>query len=88
MYVIGNIIFNHMTEKIYPILPKEVVVKSIDDKYLFLIPSKPDWVVVNNNCAYLLSLCDGTKSIQEIVSHVSNMHPGYKEAEILLMRLY
>ncbi len=77
-----------MTEKIYPILPKEVVVKSIDDKYLFLIPSKPDWVVVNNNCAYLLSLCDGTKSIQEIVSHVSNMHPGYKEAEILLMRLY
>ena len=45
-----------MDEPFRPKLPDETVVKEQDDKVLFLVPSKPDWVVTNRNGAIALSL--------------------------------
>lgn len=45
----------------------ETVMIERDGKYLFLVPSKPDWIVTNSNGAYLLSLCDGSRTVEEII---------------------
>ena len=55
-----------------PKLPLETVMVERDDKFLFLIPSKPDWVVTNSNGAYVLSLCNGEKSRSDILKAVSD----------------
>lgn len=77
-----------MGTNIYPKLPDGVVIKNIEDKYLFLVPSKPDWVVVNKNGAYLLSMCDGQRSIDELLEIITSMHPDIDGAKILLSNLY
>ena len=38
------------------------------DKHLFLSPSVPDWLVVNQSGAAILGLCDGTRSITQIAA--------------------
>lgn len=48
-------------------LLEETVMIERNGKFLFLVPTKPDWIVTNSNGAYLLSLCDGSKTIEEII---------------------
>jgi len=68
-------------------LPEETIVKDDGDKYLFLIPSKPDWVVTNRNGAIALSLCNGERSIEQIMKLLSAIHPDPFSAITFLEKL-
>jgi len=52
-------------------------------KHLFLQPSVPDWLVVNQNGAILLSRCDGSATQQEIVSSTSAFGSPLLQAQTL-----
>lgn len=52
---------------------EEVFVSQKDDKFLFLNPNVPDWLVVNNNGAYALNLCAEGKTRHEIMQHLAQM---------------
>lgn len=67
----------------YPRLPDETIVKEKDDKVLFLIPSKPDWVVTNRNGAVALSLCDGLHTLDDIKMQLAQ-HPNADDAVRLI----
>lgn len=56
-----------------PKLPGKVVVKKKKEKFLFLDPKKPDWIVVNSNGALALKLCNGKRTIPDIISTVSKI---------------
>lgn len=53
-------------------------------KYLFLVPSKPDWVVTNANGAYALSLCDGSRNLEQVISDIAEKHSKPEEARAFL----
>ena len=52
-------------------LPKSTVIKKKNDKFLFLNPSIPDWIVTNVNGAIALKLCNGKRTIKDINSIIS-----------------
>lgn len=49
-----------------PKLSESIFYTQKDDKHLFLNQDRPDWLVLNENSAYIVSLIDGIKSIEEI----------------------
>lgn len=51
------------------------------EKHLFLEPEGPDWIIVNSNGAYVLGLCDGTRSTLEIKEHIVGLG-GNSEAVV------
>ena len=53
-----------------PKLPSSTEVQIREQEVLFLVPEKPDWEVTNINGAKLLSMCDGSKTAEELVSSV------------------
>lgn len=55
-----------------PKLDPNTFLANKQEKYLFLNTEVPDWIVVNESAAYVLSLCDGRKSIGDIVDEVTN----------------
>jgi radical SAM protein with 4Fe4S-binding SPASM domain len=65
-------------------LPPDTVVIERDRKYLFLVPSKPDWVVTNANGAFCLSLCDGTRTTDQLLNDVAEKHGDTAEARAFL----
>jgi len=67
-------------------LPNSTVVLQREDKFLFIVPDRPDWVVVNANTAKLLSLCDGTMSVDEILSY-ARYHMYYDSAKATIDKL-
>ena len=73
--------------QIHPSLPIDTVMIERDGKFLFLVPSKPDWVVTNSNGAYVLSLCDGLRSIEEVLNCVSEKFLDISEAHSFLEKL-
>ncbi len=62
-----------------PKLPESTLVLKKNEKYLFLVPEVPDWVLVNGNMAKVLSLCDGAHSLEDIRRLVSG-HPDAAQA--------
>jgi radical SAM protein with 4Fe4S-binding SPASM domain len=62
------------------VMSNDIFVSQKDNKFLFLNPNVPDWLVVNNNGAYILKQCDGKNSINDIVQQASEL--GGKESEI------
>ena len=65
----------------------ETVMIQRDDKHLFLVPSKPDWLVTNVNGSYLLSLCSGNRDMSEIQKEAENKGFSEKEVKAFLSRL-
>ena len=51
-----------------PKLAHDVLYAERSGKHLFLLPSVPDWLVVNQNGAILLSRCDGSATLREITA--------------------
>ena len=49
-------------------LPSSIEKIERGDKVLFFNPEIPSWLVTNHNGALLLSLCDGTNSVSDILS--------------------
>ncbi len=54
-----------------------------DGKHLFLQPSAPDWLVVNQNGAILLSRCDGSLTLAEITAQASTVGSFLAQAQAL-----
>lgn len=50
-----------------------------EDKILFFNPNIPSWLVTNQNGAFLLSLCDGTNTVSDIVDALAETN-GIDEA--------
>ncbi len=65
-----------------PRLPPHTVVRRKKEKYLFLDPDKPAWVVTNANGAVALKLCDGARTVAEISRIVSKKMGGDRTGEI------
>lgn len=49
-------------------LPTSTEVQIREKEVLFLVPEKPDWEVTDINGAKLLSMCDGSKTVNELIS--------------------
>lgn len=70
----------------FPKLPDTAQIIAEGDKVLFLIPEKPDWVITNTNTAFLLSLCTGKNSIEDI-SKLIEEHPDCKQGISIIENL-
>lgn len=51
-----------------PKLPSSTEVQIREKEVLFLVPEKPDWTITNINGAKILSMCDGNKTVSELLS--------------------
>lgn len=65
------------------ILSPSVVSKKKGDKFLFLNPAAPDWLVTNKNGALALELCNGKRTVGEIAATLSKVGCRDVENEIL-----
>ena len=70
----------------YPILPRSTYILHKNDKYIFIIPEKPDWVVANKNFASILLKLDGKTSIKDILNTYKN-HNYINDLEKTLKKL-
>ena len=70
-----------------PKLLDETIIKEQDGKFLFLVPSKPDWVVTNRNGAVALSLCNGENTLDDIHKLLVE-HPSANDAVRLIETLW
>jgi radical SAM protein with 4Fe4S-binding SPASM domain len=64
-------------------LSPSVVIKKKGDKFLFLNPSEPDWLITNKNGSIALKLCNGKRTIEEIAATLSKISGRDVENEIL-----
>jgi radical SAM protein with 4Fe4S-binding SPASM domain len=76
-----------MNKSYRPALLSETVILEEDDKVLFLVPSKPDWIVTNKNTAAVLSLCNGRNSIS-VIHEMISAHPEAESAVELVNKLH
>jgi radical SAM protein with 4Fe4S-binding SPASM domain len=65
-----------------PLLPRHTRIKKKKEKYLFLNPDKPSWVVTNANGAVALHLCNGTRTVGDICRIISQKMGSDKTPEI------
>lgn len=56
------------------------------EKHLFLNPALPDWMVVNESAAYVLFRCDGTRTLDEVRTHVLGLGGRQAEVDLLIDR--
>lgn len=54
-------------------LPYDIVIKQKADKFLFLNPSIPAWIITNANGAKALKLCNGKRTVSEIIQKISKV---------------
>ena len=66
-----------------PKLPSGFVKKKKGDKVLFLNPSVPDWIVVSQNGAAILQLCNGKRTIEDISESLSTFWRKDSKEEII-----
>lgn len=59
-----------------------IFISQKENKYLFLNPNVPDWLVVNNNGAYIINQCNGEKNINDIVQQVRTSKNNEIEREV------
>lgn len=54
-------------------LPSDIVIKNKGNKFLFLNPSAPAWIVTNSNGATALKLCNGKRTLTSIINKISKI---------------
>ena len=64
-------------------LPSGVVKIKKNDKVLFLNPVIPDWIVVSENGAAILQLCNGKRSVEDISDSLSTFGRKDSKNEII-----
>lgn len=64
-------------------LPNHVVKIENGGKILFLNPSAPDWIVVTKNGAAILQLCNGKRTVEDIVQSLSTFWRKGSKEEII-----
>jgi len=67
-------------------LPNDVVKKKKGDKVLFLRPAVPDWIVVSQNGAAILQLCNGKRTVEEISDALSTF--GRKDSKEKIIKFF
>lgn len=70
-----------------PVLPEDTVVIERSGRFLFLLPSRPDWVVTNRNGALVLARCNGQRTIADIRDAVRGAHDRPDEVAAFLAAL-
>jgi hypothetical protein len=63
-------------------LPSDVFIKRKKDKYLFLNPQIPDWIITNANGAAALKLCNGERTPGQVSSILSRIAQRNTSEEI------
>jgi len=63
-------------------LLNEIFIAEKDNKYLFLNPKCPDWLVVNSNSAYILNLCNGQNNIDDILKYLKRQNANIIKNEV------
>lgn len=66
-----------------PKLPTDVVKIEQNEKILFLRPNVPDWIVVSQNGAAILQLCNGKRSVRDIAESFSIFWRKDAESDII-----
>lgn len=66
-----------------PKLPADFVKIKKGDKVLFLNPNVPDWIVVSQNGAAILKLCNGKRTIEDISESLSTFWRKGSKAEVV-----
>lgn len=66
-----------------PKLSKSLFYTPKRDKHLFLNTDLPNWLVLNQNGAYIVNLIDNQKSISDILDLLRNLDINIKEDELL-----
>ena len=64
-------------------LPIDVVKIKKDDKVLFLSPNVPDWIVVSQNGAAILQLCNGKRTVENISESLGTFWRKNSRKEII-----
>lgn len=64
-------------------LPSDIIIKRKGEKFLFLSPSVPSWIITNSNGASALKLCNGKRTIGEISKIISRFAKRDTTDEIL-----
>ena len=64
-------------------LPIDVVKIKKHAKVLFLSPSVPDWIVVSQNGAAILQLCNGKRTVEDISESLSTFWRKNSKNEII-----
>ncbi|MDP3014070.1 MAG: hypothetical protein Q8M92_07515, partial [Candidatus Subteraquimicrobiales bacterium] len=54
-------------------LPHDILIKKKGDKFLFLNPSAPAWIITNSNGANALKLCNVKRTVSEISKRISKI---------------
>lgn len=67
----------------FPKLPESTYVLNDNNKFLFIISDKPDWIVTNKNFASILMLCNGKNSIEKIYNIINKQKYGKDGIKIL-----
>jgi radical SAM protein with 4Fe4S-binding SPASM domain len=70
-----------MDDNLRPLLRDTVQVFNRNDKFLFLEPDIPDWLVVNSKYCPIIHMMDGNHSLQSIKSYIKNEYSD--EADLL-----
>ena len=65
-----------------PKLTEHLFYATRDDKHLFLNTEIPNWLVVNQNSAYIAGLIDGTKTISDIYDEVSKLGANVTKEDV------
>ncbi len=68
-----------------PRLPESTGVFENGERYVFIVPGKPDWCVANKNFALALSLCNGSNTISDIRTKLN--HPQFDDCVAKLNQL-
>lgn len=66
-----------------PKLSKSLFYTPKRDKHLFLNTDLPDWLVLNQNAAYIVNLIDGQKTIADILNFLVSLEANISEFELL-----
>lgn len=76
----NNLSFPKLADNIYI---EAIAVEKEKKMYLFLDPAVPSWVIVNEDGAELLQLCNGKRSTENIAESISHQRSGIKFADAL-----
>lgn len=66
-----------------PSLSKSIFYTSKEDKHLFLNQDLPNWLVLNQNSAYIVGLIDGIKTVKDIIETLKSQNIFLEDTKII-----
>jgi radical SAM protein with 4Fe4S-binding SPASM domain len=72
-----------MNQSFVPKLSQSIFYTPKRDKHLFLNTDLPNWLVLNQNAAYIVNLIDGQRTISDILDVLVNLNAKISDSELL-----